>query len=98
MKLYIDTKDIGKTVSYKEENGKKQYLYAHDKEGFEFKDIADYTKQVRKEVCEEIRDNLKDMDFLAHETEFGERINCFSKYKVLDILIRVEDQIQGETK
>ncbi len=60
MKLYIDTKDIGKTVSYKEENSKKQYLYAHDKEGFELKDISDYTKQVRKEVLGELMNMLGD--------------------------------------
>lgn len=54
MKVYLDDNDIGKTITYKEENGKIQYLYVHDREGFVFKSLADYKKQVRKQVCEEI--------------------------------------------
>ena len=58
--------------------------------------ISDYTKQVRKEVCEEIRKQLKNMDFIANDTEFGEQFSCYSKYKVLDILLRVEkNQAKG---
>ena len=55
MKVYIDENDIGKTVTYKDENGKRQYLYIHDNEGFIFKELSEHDKQVRKEVCEEIR-------------------------------------------
>lgn len=54
MKVYVDANDIGKTVTYKEEYGKRQYLYVHDNEGFIFKDLSDYTKQVRKEVVEKV--------------------------------------------
>ena len=54
--------------------------------------------QVREEVVEEIRKQLKDMDFLANDTEFGERFSCYSKYKVLDILLKVErNQVKGES-
>lgn len=63
----------------------------------EFKSLTDYTKQVREEVVEEIRKQLKDMDFLANDTELGERFSCYSKYKVLDILLKVErNQVKGE--
>lgn len=58
-------------------------------------ELSDYTKQVRKEVVQEIRERIKDVVFLAHETELGERLNCISYYKMLDILLRIE---QGETK
>lgn len=55
-------------------------------------------QQVREEVVEEIRKQLKDMDFLANDTEFGERFSCYSKYKVLDILLKVErNQVKGES-
>ena len=55
-------------------------------------------QQVREEVVEEIRKQLKDMDFLANDTELGERFSCYSKYKVLDILLKVEkDQLKGES-
>ena len=65
-------------------------------EEIEVLSLSDYTKQVKKEVCEEIRKQLKDMDFLANDTELGERFSCYSKYKVLDILLRVEkNQAKG---
>ena len=54
-------------------------------------------QQVREEVVDEIRKQLKDMDFLANDTELGERFSCYSKYKVLDILLKVErNQVKGE--
>ena len=63
----------------------------------EFQSLIDYTKQVRKEVVEEIRKQLKNMDFLANDAELGERFSCYSKYKVLDILLKVErNQVKGE--
>lgn len=61
------------------------------------KPLFDHTKQVREEVVDEIRKQLKDMDFLANDTEYGERFSCYSKYKVLDILLKVErNQVKGE--
>ena len=55
-------------------------------------------QQVREEVVDEIRKQLKDMDFLANDTELGERFSCYSKYKVLDILLKVErNQVKGES-
>jgi hypothetical protein len=58
--------------------------------------LSDYTKQVRKEVVQEIRNLIKENSFLANEMLTGERLEVLSKYKVLDILIKIEDQIQGE--
>lgn len=88
MKVYVDANDIGKTITYKEENGVRQHLYVHDKEGFIFKDLSDYTKQVRKEVCEEIGNKLKENGLLY--TWKG-----VPKYKAMEELL---DQIQGETE
>ena len=52
--------------------------------------LTDYTKQVRKEVCEEIRSR-----FLATcQIEKGCDTASFS----LEVLNRILDQIQGETK
>lgn len=54
-------------------------------------------QQVREKVVEDIRNQLKNMDFLASAWELGERCSCYSKYKVLDILLKVEkDQVKGE--
>ena len=40
MKVFISEIDLGKTITYKEENGKKQYLYTSG--GFEFESLKDY--------------------------------------------------------
>ena len=49
MKIYIDDVEIGTTVSYIEENGKKQNLYVHDKEGFVFKSLKDKMSNLQQE-------------------------------------------------
>lgn len=81
----------------------KLFLDWDDCQSFRNKDCPLQTtqslkQQVREEVVEEIRKQLKDMDFLANDTEFGERFSCYSKYKVLDILLKVErNQVKGES-
>lgn len=98
MKVYVDSNDIGTTVTYKEENGKKEYIYCHDREGFVFKDLSDYTKQVRKEVIEEIKKNA---DVILEEGVYenyitGEKtIMTKTIYNIDEVKL---DQIQGETK
>ena len=89
MKVYVDANDIGKTVTYKEENGKRQYLYVHDKEGFIFKDLSDYTKQVRKKVCEIIWGGFIGLNNINGNYEYKKFEDDFRKFL---------DQIQGETK
>ena len=90
MKVYLDANDIGKTITYKEENGVRQYLYVHDKEGFIFKDLSDYTKQVRKEVCEEIYRVLTNEDVWRGLKKWW--LNNGECKELRQIL----DQIQGE--
>lgn len=41
MNIYIKPEEIGTTITYKEDNGRKQYLYVHDREGFVFKSTED---------------------------------------------------------
>lgn len=94
MKVYVDANDIGKTVTYKEDNGKKQYLYAHDKEGFIFKDLTDYTKQVRKEVCESL--DKKIGKYLSNKCRYAESLDVHSI--IQQVMKEDLDQIQGETK
>lgn len=50
MKIYIDEAEIGSTISYTEENGKKQNLYVHDKEGFVFKSLKERLEEKDKEI------------------------------------------------
>lgn len=85
MKVYLEEKDIGRKITtYHDGLGTQQGLYVFGKDKIEILSLADYTKQVRKEMCEEIRK-------FAYDTfkEFG----CFDEVDLEHIL----DQIQGET-
>ena len=81
MKIYIDDNDIGKTVSYKEADGVRQYLYVHDKEGFVIKHLAEHDKEIRNQVCERMRK-------FAYNTykQFG----CFDETDLEHILDKIE--------
>jgi Holliday junction resolvase len=93
MKIYIDENDIAKTVTYKEENGKRQYLYIHDNEGFIFKELSEHDKQVRQEVCEEIKEKVKNFNkvYLYPDYTKSDAIEC-----ILDDVEEILEQTQGE--
>ena len=84
MKIYVDPKCDGTTVTFKEENGKRQYLYVHDKEGFIIKSLDDYKKKVLDDIKEFIINNFevtisKSGEFVA---SIGlEKLNKFLKEK-----------------
>lgn len=84
MKVYVDANDIGKTVTFKEENGKRQYLYVHDKEGFIIKSLEDYKKKFLDDIKEFVINNFevtisKSGEFVA---SIGlEKLNKFLKEK-----------------
>lgn len=97
MKVYIDEKNNGKTVTFELENGKKQKLYVHDNEGFIFKDLADYTKQVRKEMCEKLREwARKQIIYCGGKATETDVLTANASNQVLDDLKEFLDQIQGE--
>ena len=56
MKVYVDIDDTRKITTYHDGLGTQQGLYVYSKDKIEVLSLSDYTKQVRKEVCEEIRD------------------------------------------
>ena len=69
-----------------------------DKKSITFDNLADYTKQVRKEVCEEFKEIVRQKYPICY-MNFGEQLfnssdMAISLKKVTEIL----DQIQGETK
>ena len=58
MKVYLEEKDIGRKITtYHDGLGTQQGLYVYGKDKIEVLSLADYTKQVRKEVCQKIREN-----------------------------------------
>ena len=56
--------------------------------------LTDYTKQVRKEVVQELKEKLKPKEIFHPEDEFTLDYDFYYKEDVEEIL----DQIQGETK
>lgn len=59
--------------------------------------LADYTKQVRKEVCEEIRKTL--FEYLkVNSMEELENLSLLDSTLTYDVITDKIDQIQGETK
>ena len=89
MKVYLEEKDIGRKIfTYNDWQNTQQGLYVYGKDKIEVLSLADYTKQVRKEVCEEIRDKMTHWE------------DCLTK-EVTEYVIDKEtlDKIeQGETK
>lgn len=86
MRIYVDENDIKRNIiTYCNGTNTQQGLYVFGKDKIEVLSLSDYTKQVRKEVCEEIRT-------FAYDTfkEFG----YFDETDLEHIL----DQIQGEIK
>ena len=59
MKIYLDKNDLGKTITFREEYGKRQYLYVHDKEGFVFKNLEKFQNQKAVECLREVKENVK---------------------------------------
>ena len=57
------------------------------------KSLADYTKQVRKEVCEEIIKKLKSKEKFHPEDDFEIDYDFYYKEDVEEVL----DQLSGET-
>ena len=59
MKVYVDENDIKRNIiTYCNGTNTQQGLYVFGEDKIEVLSLADYTKQVRKEVCEEIRKTL----------------------------------------
>ena len=91
MKVYLEEKDIGRRITtYHDGLGTQQGLYVFGKDKIEILSLADYTKQVKKEVCEEIRSFIE-------KPENSIYWDC-SIYVETEELIKFLDQIQGETK
>lgn len=102
MKIYVDEMPVQirqRIIHY--DDGKTNCVeleFAENVKPTEICTTQSLKQQVRAEVVEEIRKQLKDMDFLANDTEPGERFSCYSKYKVLDVLLKVErNQVKGES-
>ena len=80
MKVYVDDNEDYR-ITYSSRDG-SECLESMGMQPIIVESLSDYTEQVRKEVCEEIRE-------LANK-HYGEEICCMTMETILD-------QIQGET-
>lgn len=89
MKVYVDKNDIKRNIiTYCNRTNTQQGLYVFGKDKIEVLSLANYTKQVRKEVCEEIRSR-----FLA--TCQIEKV-CDTASFSLEVLNKILDQLQED--
>ena len=96
MKVYIDFEDLDeKTFT------NNALIYINRKKGIDYveqikiQSLTDYAKQVRKEVCEEIKEKV--VYYVA--SVMCENCGCIQpeNYIKHDGLMEILDQIQGET-
>lgn len=102
MKVYLEQKDIKRPmVTYHDGANTQQGLYVYGKDKIEVISIADYTKQVRKEVCEEIRKWCnKNFNWVGDGTGYdGQDYNeMIVSNNTINKLRELLDKIQMETK
>lgn len=87
MKIYIDDKDIGTTITYKQskENG-IQYLYVHDKEGFIIGDLLKFKREFVSQLCDEISSAI------AYEVFVSEKLTHVEIEKAIE---KVRNNLYG---
>ena len=89
MKAYVDENDIKRNIiTYCNGTNTQQGLYVFGKDKIEVLSLADYTKQVRKEVC----DDFKSRFLATCQIEKWCDTASFS----LEVLNRILDQLQED--
>ena len=96
MKVYVDFEDLDEKTFTDNAliyiNRKKDIDYV---EQIKIQSLADYTKQVRKEVCENIKEKLR-KQYPTVYANIGESLFCSDCYLRIRELSEILDQIQGE--
>ena len=102
MKVYVDekTKSCRECQFCDKDNGLCEMLGQYFRDGYDYTDcplqsLSDYTKQVRKEVCEEIKEKLR-KEYPTVYAKIGESLFCSDCYLKIRELNEILDQIQGE--
>ena len=58
--------------------------------------LSDYTKQVRKEVCESIKEQVLKHFNVKSEEEYEKSLSLLDALFTADVVFEILDQIQGE--
>ena len=101
MKVYLDFEDM-KEKAYLTDNAlisiQRKDHYIDKVEFVKIKSLTDYTKQVRKEVCEEITEELLDISHEYWKTFLKNGVQYMTSNDLYELLKEITKQIQGETK
>lgn len=95
MKVYVETSDIDVIEDLFEPTNSYECWACNRDDNLEIISLSDYTKQVRKEACEEIKSAIKEK-----LTYPDNRVDCpfDNGYPDEDTICSVLDQLQGEDK
>ena len=81
MKIYLDNSEIAKTVTFENEDGKRQKLYVHDNEGFVFKSLEEHDELLVKSICDEISSAVAYEVFVSGKLTHKEVEKAIAKVK-----------------
>lgn len=96
MKVYVDENDIKRNiVTYCNGTNTQQGLYVFGKDKIEVLSLSDYTKQVRKEVCEKIKKQIFN-HFNVKNMEEYENLSLIDSLFTADVVIEMLDTILKE--
>ena len=98
MKVYVDENDIKRNIiTYCNGTNTQQGLYVYGKDKIEVLSLSAHDKQVRKEVCEEIKKTL--FEYLkVNSMEELENLSLLDSTLTYDVITDKLDQLQGEIK
>lgn len=98
MKVYVDIDDTRKITTYHDGLGTQQGLYVYGKDKIEVLSLADYAKQVRKEVCEEISYRLLDFSHSYWKVFKQNGKQYMTDDDLMGCLDEILDKMQGEDR
>ena len=98
MKVYVDENDIKRNIiTYCNGTNTQQGLYVYGKDKIEVLSLSAHDKQVRQEVCEEIKKTL--FEYLkVNSMEELENLSLLDSTLTYDVITDKLDQLQGEIK
>lgn len=94
MKVYIDENDIGRKIAtYHDGTNTQQGLYIYGKDKIIIQPLADYTKQVRKEVCEDIKKKVLEYFNVKNEEEYENSLSLLDALFTADVVFEILEKI-----
>ena len=101
MKVYVDFKDLDaedmpSNISNKYNLQIRSINGGSDYKNIKIQSLADYTKQVRKEVAEEIKKKVLEYFNVKNEEEYENSLSLLDALFTADVVFEILDKIGGE--